>query len=58
MIRTIENTIYEDKLRVYRMKRANYEEELVDLENERKKIIKRKKNKKEKNKALKANTRA
>ena len=58
MIRTIENTIYEDKLRVYRMKRANYEDELVELENERKKIIKRKKNKKEKNKALKANTRA
>lgn len=57
MIRTIESTIYEDKLRVYRMKRANYEDELMDLENERKKIIKRKKNKKEKNKALKANTR-
>ncbi len=39
------------------MKRANYEEELLELENERKKIIKRKKNKKAKNKALKANTR-
>ena len=36
MIRTIETTIYEDKLRVYRMKRANYEDELVELENERK----------------------
>ena len=57
MIRTIESTIYEDKLRVYRMKRSNYEDELLDLENERKKIVKRKKNKKEKTKALKANTR-
>ena len=57
MMRVIEQTIYEDKLKIYRMKRANYEEELLELENERKRIIKRKKNKKEKNKALKANTR-
>ena len=57
MIRTIEQTIYDDKLKIYKMKRAEFEEELHELEKERIKIIKRKKNKKERMKALKANSR-
>lgn len=39
------------------MKRAEYEDELNELEAERKRIIKKKKNKKERMKLLKANTR-
>ena len=57
MIRTIEATIVDDKLKVYKAKRAEYEDELNDLEKERVKIIKRKKNKKEKMKALRMNAR-
>ena len=57
MIRAIEATIVDDKLKVYKMKRAEYEEELHDLEKERQKIHKRKKNKKERAKALRMNTR-
>lgn len=57
MIRTIETTIVDDKLKVYKSKRAFYEDELGDLEKERVKIIKRKKNKKEKMKALRINFR-
>ena len=57
MIRTIEQTIYDDKLKVYKHKRAHFEEELGDLEKERVKIIKRKKNKKERIKALRINAR-
>ena len=52
MIRQIEQTIYDDKLRVYRMKRAEYEDELNELDKDRQKNIKRKKNKKERIKAL------
>ena len=52
MIRQIEQTIYDDKLRVYRMKRADYEDDLNELEKDRQKNIKRKKNKKERIKAL------
>jgi hypothetical protein len=57
MIRTIEQTITEDRLRIYKLKRAEFEEELNELEAERKRIVKRKKNKKEKMKLLKQNTR-
>ncbi len=57
MIRTIEQTITEDRLRIYKLKRAEFEEEMNELEAERKRIIKRKKNKKERMKLLKANTR-
>jgi len=57
MIRTIEVTIVEDRLRIYKLKRAEYEDELNELEQDRKRIIKRKKNKKERMKLLKANTR-
>lgn len=52
MISTIRQTIYDDKLRIYNMKRLQFREEFDDLEKERLRIIKRKKNKKEKNKAL------
>lgn len=57
MIRTIEVTIVEDRLRIYKLKRAEFEDELNELEQDRKRIIKRKKNKKERMKLLKANTR-
>lgn len=57
MIRTIEQTITDDKLKIYKLKRAEYEDELNELEAERKRIIKKKKNKKERMKLLKANTR-
>ena len=57
MIRTIEQTIIDDKLKIYKSKRSEFEEELHDLEKERAKIIKRKKNKKERVKALKLNSR-
>ena len=57
MIRTIEQTITEDRLKIYKLKRAEYEDELNELEAERKRIGKRKKNKKEKIKLLKQNTR-
>lgn len=56
MIRTIEVTIVEDRLRIYKQKRADFEEELNELEQDRKRIIKRKKNKKERMKLLKENT--
>jgi len=57
MIRTIEATIVEDRLKIYKLKRSEFEEELNELEAERKRIIKRKKNKKERMKLLKQNTR-
>lgn len=57
MIRTIEHTIFDDKLKIYKMKRAEFEEELTELEKEKIKIIKRKKNKKERIKALRVVTR-
>lgn len=57
MIRTIEQTITEDKLRIYHAKKKEFEEELTELEADRKRIMKRKKNKKERMKLLKANTR-
>jgi len=56
MIRTIEVTIVEDRLKIYKQKRADFEEELNELEQDRKRIIKRKKNKKERMKLLKENT--
>ena len=57
MYRAIEATIVDDKLKVYKAKRAEYEEELTELDKERQKIGKRKKNKKERAKALRMNTR-
>jgi len=57
MIRAIEATIVDDKLKIYKMKRAEFDEELADLEKEKIKIIKRKKIKKERIKALRLNSR-
>jgi hypothetical protein len=53
MIRTIELTIYEDRLKVYKQKRAEYEQEFAELEAEKRKVLKKKKSKKERNKILK-----
>lgn len=47
MIRTIEQTIYDDNLKIFKMKRSEFDEELTEIEKERVRIIKRKKNKKE-----------
>ncbi len=59
MMRIIETTIYEDRLRIYKQQRAEFEEEFNELDKERQKVIRnRKKNKKERNKALKANTKS
>ena len=35
MMRIIEQTIYEDRLRIYKQKRAEYEEELSEIDKER-----------------------
>ena len=56
-MQTIEQTIYDDKLKVYKLKRAEYEEELTEIDKERVRILKRKKNKKEKMKSLRLNAR-
>ena len=47
----------DDRLRIYKMKRSDFEEELTEIEKERSRIIKRKKNKKERMKALRHNSR-
>ena len=57
MIRTIEQTILDDKCRIFKQKKQEFEGELAEIDSERKKIIKRKKNKKERMKLLKQNTR-
>ena len=51
----IVQTIYEDR-RVYKQYRREFDASISELEKERVKIQKRKKNKKEKAKLLKANT--
>jgi peptidoglycan hydrolase CwlO-like protein len=45
-------------LKVYKQKRANFEEDFSELDAERKRIMKKKKSKKEKAKQLKSNTKA
>ncbi len=57
MIRTIEQTIIDDKLRIYKAKRSEYEEELAELEKERVRVIRRKKTKKERITALRHTSR-
>lgn len=52
----IKATIWDDKLKKYKEYRKEFEGQLHDLEKERTKIQRRKKNKKEKNKALRQNT--
>lgn len=55
MTSTIKSTIFEDKS-VYRRNRREFDAKMSELEKERSKIMRRKKNKKEKQKALKNNT--
>lgn len=46
----------DDKLKYYKHYRKEFESKINDLDKERSKILRRKKNKREKNKALKKNT--
>ena len=55
MTSTIKQTIFEDR-GVYKRNRREFDSKMQDLEKEKSKIQRRKKNKKEKMKALKANT--
>ena len=56
MYQAITQTIWDDKLRIYKQYRKEHEHKLHELEKERSKILRRKKNKKEKQRALKKNT--
>ena len=56
MIKEIWDTILEDKLKVYKLMRVEYEENFVELDADRKRIHKKRKNKKERNKMLRQNT--
>ena len=58
MTRTIELAIYEDNHAVYTGFRKEFSDKIEELEKERAKILRRKKNKKEKMKLLKANSKA
>jgi hypothetical protein len=48
MIRTIENAIYEDNHAIYTSFRSEYTDRIEELEKDRARILRRKKNKKEK----------
>ena len=52
MIRVIETAIFEDNHKIYTEKRSEYAEKLEELERERLRITRRKKNKKDKLKLL------
>jgi hypothetical protein len=56
MVNFIVKTMWDDKLYQYKKYRRDHDQTLNELEKERVKIGRRKKNKKEKNKLLKANT--
>ena len=56
MIRTVEAAIYEDNHSVYTSFRKEYADKIEELEKDRAKILRRKKNKKEKIKLLKINS--
>lgn len=56
MIQTIEQAMYEDNHQVYTSFRNEYAEKIDELEKERGKILRRKKNKKEKIKMLHENS--
>ena len=56
MTQTICQTIYDDKLKVYKFFRRDFDLKISECEKERVKIQRRKKNKKEKQRALRANT--
>jgi vacuolar-type H+-ATPase subunit I/STV1 len=57
MVAEIWDTIQEDKFKVYKVMREEYSDAFAELNQERKKIDKKKKSKKEKIKAFKNNTR-
>jgi hypothetical protein len=56
MVRTIENAIYEDNHAVYNSFRKEFTDRIEEIEKERARISRRKKNKKEKMKLLKQNS--
>lgn len=56
LIRSIEAAIYENNHEIYTMYRKEFESKIEDLEKERAKILRRKKNKKEKARLLKQNS--
>ena len=56
MINYIVKTMWDDKLYQYKKYRREFDSKLNELEKDRVKIGRRKKNKKEKNKLLRANT--
>ena len=56
MVQAIKQAIWDDKLKVYKMYRKEYDQRLHELEKDRGKIVRRKKNKKERQKALYKNT--
>jgi len=57
MIKEIYATILEDKLKIYHQERDTLDESFTDLDLERKKIAKKRKNKKERNREYVNNTR-
>lgn len=56
MVEAIRQTFWDDKLKIYKNYRKEHEIKLLFLEKERLKIMKRKKNKKEKARALRNNS--
>ena len=56
MVEKIIETIWDDKLRVYKAMRKDWEERINELDKERSKIMRKKKNKKEKSRQLLKNT--
>jgi len=52
MIEVIINTIYDDKLKIYKQCRKDFEYKLGELDKKRQKMLRWKKNKKEKQKTL------
>lgn len=55
MIRTIEQAMYENNHAIYSAYRMDFQDKLLELEKEREKLNKRKKNKKERTKLLHEN---
>ena len=56
MVRIIKETMEDPKQRVYKQYRREFEGKLHDLEKERQKTMRKKKNRKEKTRLLKKNT--
>ena len=56
MVKIIKQTIFDDKLRIYKQYRKEFESKLQDLEREKVKISRKKKNKSLKAKLMRKNT--